>query len=164
MIRVLVEEEERLTRFTRVFILNCFHIELNLSRWDWIGINMDFGWIDMVMTVHYSLWKWTFTFHLLLYKELLFYWLKEYSLGHVIWTFMSLALDTISIIIISYQLFYMFNISSIQHGFEVMIMYSTICQIWYGIQFFINQFIQIKYYLNKYEKMIVHLQDVWIIG
>ena len=33
--------------------------------------------IDMVMKVYDSLWKWTFTFHLLLYKELLFYWLKE---------------------------------------------------------------------------------------
>ena len=77
---------------------------------------------------------------------------------------MSLALDTISIIIISHRLFYMFNISSIQHGFEVMIMFSTICQIDSGIQFFINQFIQIKYYLNKYEKMIAHLQDVWMIG
>ena len=77
MVRVLVEEEERLTRFTRVCILNSFHIELNLSRWDWIEMNMDFGWIDMVMKVHDSLWKWTFTFHLLLYKELLFYWLKE---------------------------------------------------------------------------------------
>ena len=77
MVRVLVEEEERLTRFTRECILDCFHIELNLSRWDWIEMNMDFGWIDMVMKVHDSLWKWTFTFHLLLYKELLFYWLKE---------------------------------------------------------------------------------------
>ena len=77
MVRVLVEEELRLTRFTRVCILDCFHIELNLSRWDWIEMNMDFGWIDMVMKVHDSLWKWTFTFHLLLYKELLFYWLKE---------------------------------------------------------------------------------------
>ena len=76
---------------------------------------------------------------------------------------MSLALDTISIIIISYQLFYMFNISSIRHGFEVMIMFSTICQIDSGIEFFINQFIQIKYNLNKYEKMIAPLQDVWMI-
>ena len=126
-------------------------------------MNMDFGWIEMVMKVHDSLWKWTFTFHLLLYKELLFYWLKEWWIGHVISTFISLPLNTISIII-SYQLFYMFNISSIWHGFEVMILFSTICQIWSGIQFFINQFIQIKYYLNKYEKMIVHLQDVWMIG
>ena len=77
---------------------------------------------------------------------------------------MSLALDTISIIIISYQLFYMFNISSIRHGFEVMIMFSTICPIDSGIEFFINQFIQIKYNLNENEKMIVHLQDVWMIG
>ena len=77
---------------------------------------------------------------------------------------MSLALDTISIIIISYQLFYMFNISSIRHGFEVMIMFSTICQIDSGIEFFINQFIQSKYSLNEYEKMITHLQDVWMIG
>ena len=77
---------------------------------------------------------------------------------------MSLSLDTISIIIISYQLFYMFNISSIRHGFEVMIMFSTIWQIDSGIQFFINQFIQTKYDLNKYEKMIAHLQDVWMIG
>ena len=77
MVRVLVEEELRLTRFTRVCILDSFHIELNLSRWDWIGMNMDFGWICMVMNVHDSLWKWSFTFHLLLYKELLFYWLKE---------------------------------------------------------------------------------------
>ena len=79
-------------------------------------------------------------------------------------TFISLALDTISIIIISYQLFYMFNISSIRHGFEVMIMFSTICQIDSGIEFFINQFIQTKYNLNEYEKMIVPLQDVWMIG
>ena len=57
MVRVLVEEELRLTRFTRVCILNYFHIELNLSRWDWIEMNMDFGWIDMVMNVHDSLWK-----------------------------------------------------------------------------------------------------------
>ena len=77
---------------------------------------------------------------------------------------MSLALDTISIIIISYQLFYMFNISSIRHGFEVMIMFSTICQIDSGIEFFINQFIQTKYNLNEYEKMIAHLQDVCMIG
>ena len=35
MVRVLVEEEERLTRFTQECILNCFHIELNLSWWDW---------------------------------------------------------------------------------------------------------------------------------
>ena len=77
MVRVLVEEELRLTRFTRVCILNSFHIELNLSRWNWIGMNMDFGWIDMVMNVDDSLWKWSFTFHLLLYKKLLFYWLKE---------------------------------------------------------------------------------------
>ena len=77
---------------------------------------------------------------------------------------MSLALDTISIIIISYQLFYMFNISLIRHGFEVMILFSTIWQIDSGIQFFINQFIQTKYNLNKYEEMIVPLQDVWMIG
>ena len=77
---------------------------------------------------------------------------------------MSLSLDTISIIIISYQLFYMFNISSIRHGFEVMILFSTIWQIDSGIQFFINQFIQTKYDLNECEKMIVHLQDVWMIG
>ena len=120
--------------------------------------------IDMVMKVHDSLWKWTFTFHLLLYKELLFYWLNEWWIGHVISTFISLPLNTISIIIISYPLFYMFNISSIRHGFEVMIMFSTICQIDSGIEFFINQFIQTKYNLNEYEKMIVHLQDVWIIG
>ena len=164
MVRVLFEEEERLTRFTQECILNCFHIELNLSWWDWIEMNMDFGWIDMVMKVHDSLWKWTFTFHLLLFKELLFYWLNEWWIWHVISTFMSLPLNTLSIIIEYYQLFYMFNISSIRHGFEVMIMFSTICQIWSGIQFFINQFIQIKYYLNKCEKMIVHLQDVWIIG
>ena len=77
MVRVLVEEELRLTRFTRVCILNSFPIGLNLSRWDWIEMNMDFGWIDMVMNVHDSLLKWSFTFHLLLYKKLLFYWLKE---------------------------------------------------------------------------------------
>ena len=77
MVRVLFEEEERLTRFTQECILNCFHIELNLSRWDWIEMNMDFGWIDMAMKVYDSLWKWTFTFHLLFYKDLLFYWLKE---------------------------------------------------------------------------------------
>ena len=124
---------------------------------------MDFGSIDMVMKVHDSLWKWTFTFHLLLYKELLFYWLKEQWIGHVISTFISLPLNTISIII-SYQLFYMFNISSIRHGFEVMILFSTICQIDSGIQFFINLFIQTKYDLNECEKMIVHLQDVWMIG
>ena len=76
-------------------------------------------------------------------------------------TFISLPLNTISIIIISYQLFYMFNISSIWHDFEVMNMFSTICEIWSGIQFFINQFIQIKYYLNKYEKMIV-MKDIVI--
>ena len=122
---------------------------------------MDFGWIDMVMKVHDSLWKWTFTFHLLLYKELLFYWLNEWWIWHVISTFMSLPLNTISIIIKYYQLFYMFNISSIWHGFEVMILFSTICQIWSGIQFFINQFIQIKYYLNEYEKMIV-MKDIVI--
>ena len=79
-------------------------------------------------------------------------------------TFISLALDTISIIIISYQLFYMFNISLIRHGFEEMIMFSTICQIDSGIEFFINRFIQTKYNLNEYEKMIVPLQDVWMIG
>ena len=79
-------------------------------------------------------------------------------------TFISLPLNTISIIIISYQLFYMFNISSIRHDFEVMIMFSTIWQIDSGIEFFINQFIQIKYDLNWYEKMIAHLQDVWMIG
>ena len=73
MVRVLVDEELRLTRFTLVCILNCFYIELNLSRWDWIGMNMDFGWIDMVMNVHDSLWKWSFIFHLLLYKKLIFY-------------------------------------------------------------------------------------------
>ena len=76
-------------------------------------------------------------------------------------TFISLPLNTISIIIEYYQLFYMFNISSIRHGFEVMIMFSTICKIWYGIQFCINQFIQIKYYLNKYEKMII-MKDIVI--
>ena len=76
-------------------------------------------------------------------------------------TFISLPLNTISIIIEYYQLFYMFNISSIWHGFEVMIMFSTICEIWSGIQFFINQFIQIKYDLNKYEKMIVHYETYW---
>ena len=58
----------------------------------------------------------------------------------------------------------MFNISSIRHGFEVMIMFSTIWQIDSGIDFFINQFIQIKYDLNEYEKMIVHLQDLRMIG
>ena len=58
----------------------------------------------------------------------------------------------------------MFNISSIQHGFEVMILFSTICQIDSGIEFFINQFIQTKYNLDENEKMIAHLQDVWIIG
>ena len=79
-------------------------------------------------------------------------------------TFISLPLNTISIIIEYYQLFYMFNISSIQHGFEVMIMFSTICQIDSGIEFFINQFIQTKYDLNECEKMIVHLQDVWMVG
>ena len=47
MVRVLFEEEERLTRFTQECILNCFHIELNLSWWDWIEMNMDFGWIDI---------------------------------------------------------------------------------------------------------------------
>ena len=57
MIRVLVEEELSLTRFTWVCILDCFHIELNLSRWDWIEMNMDIGWIEMVMKVHDSLWK-----------------------------------------------------------------------------------------------------------
>ena len=62
MVRVLVEEEERLTRFTRVCILDCFHIGLILSRWDWIEMNMDFGWIDMVMKVYDSLWKWTLPF------------------------------------------------------------------------------------------------------
>ena len=77
MIRVLVEEEERLTRFTRECIFDSFHIELNLSRWYWIEMDMDFGWRDMVMNVHVSLWKWSFTFHVLLYKKLLFYWLKE---------------------------------------------------------------------------------------
>ena len=80
-------------------------------------------------------------------------------------TFISLPLNTISIIIISYQLFYMFKFSSIWHGFEVMILFSTICQIDSGIQFFINQFIQIKYYLNKYEKMII-MKDImiyWIV-
>ena len=55
MVRVLVEEELSLTRFTRVCILNCFQIELNLSRWDWIEMNMDFGWIDMFMKVYDSL-------------------------------------------------------------------------------------------------------------
>ena len=49
MVRVLVEEEESLTRFTRVCILDSFHIELNVSRWDWIEMNMHFGWIDMAM-------------------------------------------------------------------------------------------------------------------
>ena len=74
---------------------------------------------------------------------------------------MSLPLNTISIIIEYYQLFYMFNISSIRHGFEVMILFSTIWQIDSGIQFFINQFIQIKYYLNEYEKMII-MKDIVI--
>ena len=58
----------------------------------------------------------------------------------------------------------MFNISSIRHGFEVMILFSTIWQIDSGIELFINQFIQIKYNLNECEKMIVPLQDVWMIG
>ena len=58
----------------------------------------------------------------------------------------------------------MFNISLIRHGFEVMILFSTICQIDSGIEFFINQFIQTKYNLNWYEEMIAHLQDVWMIG
>ena len=79
-------------------------------------------------------------------------------------TFISLPLNTISIIIEYYQLFYMFNINSIRHGFEVMILFSTICPIDSGIEFFINQFIQTKYNLNEYEKMVVLLQDVWMIG
>ena len=58
----------------------------------------------------------------------------------------------------------MFNISSIRHGFEVMILFGTMCVIDSGIECFMDQFIQNKYNVNEDEKMIVHLQDVWMIG